>query len=376
MFGRPKNYLLFFKKLKNGINQQKYLIAPLDWGLGHATRCIPLIDYLLSLGHRVFVCGEGSVEKLIKKEFPQVEFLQLRGYRISYSKSRKMFWYKILTQLPKIALAVRRERKWLSAVINQHKIDVVISDNRLGLYNQNAYSIFMTHQLGIKTGTKFFDYFARKINYSYINRFNECWVPDIDDKEWSIAGELSHPQHFPKVPIKYIGLLSRINPTTSNTQYDIAAILSGPEPQRTIFEKTVGALFSKSLLRGIIVRGLPGVNSTIESLPPNIKQVNHLDAVQMSLLLQSSSSVVCRSGYSTVMDLLKTGKPALLVPTPGQTEQVYLAQRMNHLGFFSSSDQSALRHEDILCITSSKKINSEVFELFKKELNRLEKTLG
>ena len=126
-----KNYSIILNSGFPKKTQITYLIAPLDWGLGHATRCIPLISYLLGRGHRVFVCGEGGVEKLIKKELPQVEFLNLQGYRISYSKSRNMFWLKLLIQFPKIWFAVKRENKWLSAIIDQHKIDCVISDNRL-----------------------------------------------------------------------------------------------------------------------------------------------------------------------------------------------------------------------------------------------------
>lgn len=357
--------------------QLTYLIAPLDWGLGHATRCIPIICYLLKQNHRVFVCGEGSIEKLIKKEFPQVEFLSLRGYRINYSKSRVLFWYKMFIQLPKIAFAVSRERKWLTASINQYKIDVVISDNRLGMYNHNIYTIFLTHQLGIKTGTKFFDYFARKINYSYINHFNECWVPDLEGESESLAGQLSHPQKLPNVPVRYIGLLSRIKiDESSRKEYDTAAILSGPEPQRTLFEKKLKALLSNCSSNAILVRGLPGEQKPIEGLPPNIKQANHLDTKEMSALMQTSSVVVCRSGYSTVMDLLKIGGSALLVPTPGQTEQEYLAQRLQSLGYFLYHDQDSLEQKDIIKDIQPIRIASENFSLFEKELTRLENILS
>lgn len=376
MFGRIKKTVFISKNLKNNLTPQNYLIAPLDWGLGHATRCIPLISYLLGRGNRVFVCGECGVEKLIKKEFPRVEFLHLPGYRISYSKSRKTFWYKMLLQLPKIGLAIKRERKWLSPIIDQYKIDCVISDNRLGLYNNKAYTIFMTHQLGIKTGTKLFDYLAQKINYSFINRFNECWIPDIDDDKSSIAGELSHPQNLPAVPIKYIGLLSRIHPTATQTQYDIAAILSGPEPQRTLFEKKVKSLLTNYSGSAIIIRGLPGETKKLEGLPSNIKQANHLDTKEMSLLMQGSLAVICRSGYSTVMDVLKIGKPALLVPTPGQTEQEYLAQRLHDLGYFLCIDQDSIYEETIKNIIPSKRVDIETFSLFEKELFRVEQAIA
>ena len=372
MFGCRKNYLLFFKKLKTDINQQKYLIAPLDWGLGHATRCIPLISYLLGRGHKVFICGEGAVEALLKKEFPAVEFLPLRGYKISYTQKRGLFMWKILLQLPKIYFAIRRERSWLNQTVARLKIDVVISDNRLGMCCSMAYSIYMSHQLAIQTGNGFMDIVAQRIHYSFINRFNECWVPDLEKEIDSIAGRLSHPKRKPKIPFKYIGWLSRAKPEGADNQQGLVVLISGPEPQRTIFENRIVQLLKDYTGKAIVVRGLPDGQSTLKELPTNIKQANHLDSAEISHVIKGASVVVSRSGYSTVMDLLKMGKRAILVPTPGQTEQEYLASYLQEQGYFLSRDQDRLCAEDFKVELPIKKTQAHSFALFEEIVNSVE----
>jgi predicted glycosyltransferase len=348
-----------------------FLIAPLDWGLGHATRCIPLIRFLLQHDNNLIVCGEGQVAALLKKEFPQIKILDLKGYRISYPKQRQFFILKILAQLPKMLVAVRREKKWLNKIIKQHHVDVVISDNRLGLYHSAAHTIFITHQLGIKTGNSLLDIVARRINYYFINKYDECWVPDIEGEN-SIAGELSHPIQMPAIPVKYIGLLSRFNRESVSSKKNIAVIISGPEPQRTILEKTLVVQLKNIGCEIVLVRGLPNSNDSIPALSQNIKQYNHLSGTELCSLMQESETLITRSGYSTIMDLLMLNKKAILIPTPGQIEQEYLSKYLykNKL-FYSVKQEDFIIKEAIQHQAPLKEINKEVFFCFEKELLRI-----
>src|SRR5215211_2777028 len=161
------------------IGRKRILVAPLDWGLGHATRCIPIIKELLSHGHEVILAAEGPVKILLKQEFPDIECLYLNGYRINYAETKKGLLLKLIVQLPKLFLSVWRERRWLQKAIEKNKIDIVISDNRFGLSNKKIYSIFITHQLLIKA--PFLERWLQKLNYYFINQYAECWVPDTGE---------------------------------------------------------------------------------------------------------------------------------------------------------------------------------------------------
>ena len=316
----------------------------MDWGLGHATRCVPVIRECIKQGFFVFLAGEKAVAALLKEEFPELQILPLKGYRVRYGKGRRSFFGKILLQTPKILQCIREEKKWVEEMIAVHRIDIVISDNRFGLYSKNAHCIFITHQLFIKTGNSFTEKIAQKINYRYIDRFDECWVPDNAGNE-NLAGELSHPKKSPKVPVKYIGILSRFIKMEKEKQYDIVAVISGPEPQRSIFEKDLIQQLRKLNLNSVLVRGLPGNNSDSAS---EIKIIDHLPASALNELLASSHTIITRSGYSTLMDLVAMGRSAVLVPTPGQTEQEYLAEYLSEKDLFISVNQEDLDVEGLM----------------------------
>ena len=204
-----------------------------------------------------------------------------------------------------------------------YKIDIVISDNRFGLYNKNAHCIFITHQLQIKTGNHFTEKIAQKINYKYINRFNECWVIDEEGNN-NLAGELSHPTTLPKTAVRYIGVLSRFKKYEVEKKYDLLALLSGPEPQRTIFENTLLAQMQTLPLDIVVVRGLPTEEEILEV--GDLKIYNHLPADALNKMILSAKVIIARSGYTTLMDIATLQAKAIFVPTPGQTEQEYLAK--------------------------------------------------
>lgn len=303
----------------------RVLVAPLDWGLGHATRCIPVIRELLAQGCEVWLAAEGATEKLLKLEFSDLPLLPLPGYRMQYSNTTKGFIWRILSQLPKIRSAVKKEHLWLEKQIREYEFDAVISDNRFGLYHENVPCVFITHQLNIKSPFgKWSEKILQRWNYGYINRFKECWVPDIAD-EHNLAGDLSHPLNKPKTPVHYIGLLSRLTEENiAERNGHLLFILSGPEPQRTIFEnKLIDELVHYNGTADVI-RGLPASDFILPSTN-HIRFYNHLPAEGVSGKIVEAEFVISRTGYSTVMDLIHLKKKSILIPTPGQTEQEYLA---------------------------------------------------
>jgi len=304
----------------------KILVAPLDWGLGHTTRCIPVIYELLSQEAEVWLAGEGAQEALLKMEFPGLTFLYLRGYRMRYGNSRSGLLRTILSQVPGMLSAIKNEHAWLQNAVAEHHFDAVISDNRFGLYHPAIPCIFITHQLRIKSPFgKWSENLLQKRNYHYINRFSECWIPD-EEGEKNLAGELSHPLKKPGLPVHYIGVLSRMKKKQPCEQSGRLFIsLSGPEPQRTIFENIIIRDIVHYPGRATVVRGLPNEANLIPSTN-DIHFFNHLPSEELNNEMEKAEFVIARSGYSTVMDIAALGKKSILVPTPGQPEQEYLAK--------------------------------------------------
>jgi uncharacterized protein (TIGR00661 family) len=314
--------------LNKDIKPKKILIAPLDWGLGHATRCQVIIRDLQKLDCDITIAASGKIKNLLQSEFPNIHIIELPGYKVSYSRLKRFLPFKILIQIPKILKIIRFENKWLNAILKTHKFNVIISDNRFGLYSKNAFSVFMTHQLQIKTNFAWLDKKLQHLNYNYINRFTECWVPDFKEA-FNIAGELSHPKLLPQLPVKYLGPLSRFKKNgNQKKRFTWMAIISGPEPQRSLFEKKVFEIVSKSNDNFLIVRGLPGQPESDFNFT-NCKVFNHLNTADMQAAIESSEFIISRCGYTTVMEILSLQKKSVFIPTPGQTEQEYLAAHLS-----------------------------------------------
>jgi uncharacterized protein (TIGR00661 family) len=312
--------------LSPNFNIQKVLVAPLDWGLGHATRCIPIIRALLNKGYQVVLAAEGSQASLLATEFPSLQILPLTGYRVRYSKNKWWLPFALLLQLPRLLRIIKYENRWLDSVIDEHHIDLVISDNRYGLFTKKVACIFITHQLTIKAPLGTLEKAMRQINYSYINRYSSCWVPDVKDAI-NAAGVLSHPPKLPLTKVQYIGLLSRFEKRTVTKKYDYCILLSGPEPQRTLLENKILDHLDHISGKIILVRGKPGAEEIIKT-SNNIEVKNHLPGSALEEVIQQSDYIICRSGYTTVMELLSLQKKSILIPTPGQTEQEYLARKL------------------------------------------------
>jgi uncharacterized protein (TIGR00661 family) len=330
------------------IPMKKVLVAPLDWGLGHATRCIPIIYSLIALKIEVVIAADGAIKNLLQKEFPDVVFTVLKGYKIHYSKSRRWFYGSLLLQFPKTLWRIYHENRWLKKMIAAHHIDAVISDNRFGLYTSKVPCIYITHQLKIKTGNSVTEWIAQKIHYHFINKYTCCWVPD-NESPGNLAGALSHPQKLPATAIKYIGPLSRLKKMLVEKKYDLLVLLSGPEPQRTLFEKLLMQELESFEGTCLIVKGLPGSTAKETGTESNRKIiVNHLSAADLNIVMQQSAMVICRSGYTSVMDLALLQQKAILIPTPGQTEQEYLAEYLMQQKLFFCIPQQDLSLKEAL----------------------------
>ena len=318
----------FIKINKPAYNKIRVLIAPLDWGLGHSTRCIPIIKKLLNADYEVIIASEKAQMQLLKDEFPSLVFLSLPGYRLKYGTKNLSTVLKIILQIPKILIQINRENKWLNGILRQENIDIIISDNRYGLYSRKIISVFLTHQLYIKTVFgKTVERKLQQLNYKYINQFSVCWVPDFENDNM-LAGELSHPKIFPKIPVQYIGPLSRFEKKKPAIIYKLLILLSGPEPQRTILENIFLDELKFYEEKTILIRGLPGEKNVIKA-SSDIEIHNHLSSSELNIIICHSEIVICRSGYSTIMDLARLGKNSIMIPTPGQTEQEYLADYLS-----------------------------------------------
>jgi hypothetical protein len=313
-------------------------------------------------GAEVLLAGEGAQEQLLRAEFPGLEFLPLQGYRVRYARTGPGLLWNLLYQTPGILRAIREEQRWLKQVVTGKNINAVISDNRYGLYHAAVPCIFITHQLAIKTPWgKWTDQLLQKRNYGYIEKFSACWVPDSPGPG-NLAGELSHPVRKPRIPLSYIGILSRFSrPAGRAVQGQTLFLVSGPEPQRTRFEELILKEIEAHPLTSVMVRGLPG-HSTVIPSTNTFRSYNHLPGITLQRELEDAEWVVARSGYSSIMDLARTGKKSILVPTPGQTEQEYLGHYLfeNKKAFSATQSGFSLAKS----MAEARKFNYELTEPF------------
>jgi len=348
----------------------KILISPLDWGLGHTTRCIPIIAYLREQGAEVIIAANDRSINLLREEFSDIRCVSLRGYEITYSKHSWALPIKLFFQLPKIINRIIGEHYWLKKFVKLEEIDFVISDNRYGMYSTKVPSIFLTHQLQIQVPqSKILFKIVRAINFFFIKKFAQCWIVDYPDIR--MAGVLSENTNLSIC--QYIGNLSRFEKqkVTSYT-WDLVCILSGPEPQRTLLEKALINQTKGLLLKVLIVRGLPG--ETEQYLESNVEIVNHVPSYDLEIILQHAKVIITRSGYSTVMDLIKLNRHAIIIPTPGQTEQEYLGKYLHDKKWMMAVHQdginvtNAIKEFEQFAFDAYPNFN---FELFKSVLDKL-----
>ncbi|RPH32751.1 MAG: hypothetical protein EHM93_07950 [Bacteroidales bacterium] len=324
------------------------LVCPLGWGLGHASRDIPIIESFLRDGHEVIVAGDEQSLALLSKRFVGIKTIHFPSFKVRFSKRKSqlfpLIWIAI--QLP---YHILKEHFALNRLVKDYQIDLVISDNRYGLWCKNAKTVLITHQLKVLFPTPFrsFELAGQWAVRFFAEKFDSCWIPDFLGSD-NLAGELSHPSKIPS-NAEYIGILSRflgieINPTSIN--WDLVGVVSGPSPQRELFIEQVEKLVRRQKTKTLIMTGKPDEGTDIIE-KNGIWYAGHLNDSTFASVLKSSKYLICRAGYSSIMDLVALGVKCLIVPTPGQTEQEYLAKHLSNEGLFKVCQQNKLENIDI-----------------------------
>ena len=380
------------------IKSSRVLVAPLDWGLGHATRCVPIIERLLAEGHEVVIAADGYPLRFLRREFPHLDWVKFEGLKVEYADGQSQVG-AMLRQLPRFLRDIWREHKRLKEIVRMYDVDMVVSDNRFGLWCRGVYSVYMTHQLMVKMprGLEWMEWAVWRFHRWFIKHYDECWVPDIEG-DGNLSGDLSHKYPLLK-NTKFIGVLSRFSSEKVEWEdvrveaealglqqrYDVVAVLSGPEPHRRNLEKQItdnrlqitddsqqstvnsqqtltpseqssrppktGGQYkivnSQQILTPseqssrpskiggqykivnsqqslLIVQGLPEDDLRLAEHRDGVDYIPHLPTGLLQWYMQEAEEIVCRSGYSSIMDLHTIGRKAHLIPTPGQTEQEYL----------------------------------------------------
>lgn len=306
--------------------KKRILVAPLNWGLGHATRCIPIIKALLTEGFEPIIASDGEALQLLSKEFPELISLPLPSYNIKYVKQGKFLKWKFLLKAPRFLQTKRAERLKTNTIIKDYNIEGIISDNRFGVYSKHIPSVYITHQVNILSGNT--TWLSKNLHKNYIKKFDTCWVPDSNNHN-NLTGKLSTNTTL-NLQLNYIGPLSRFTYKTTPKVYNLMVLLSGPEPQRTLLEnKLIKELsgFKGSIL---FVKGTIKNKQTIVKKGPFVFY-NYMLSKELEKAILESEIIISRSGYTTIMDLVTLKKKAFFIPTPGQHEQLYLAKRLDNL---------------------------------------------
>ena len=314
------------------------LIAPLNWGLGHATRCIPIIKALQENDFVPIIASDGIALELLRKEFPYLQTLELPSYQIEYAKNGKNFKWKLLQNFPKMINSIWKEKKMVQEWIQKYAIDGIISDNRLGVFSKKVPSVFITHQLNVMSGST--TWITSKLHQHIIKKYTECWVPDFEGRR-NLSGDLGHLKKS-KLKLRYIGPLSRMQKREVPKLYDLMIILSGPEPQRGLLEEKLKKEVLNYKGKVVFIKGIVEKEQKKEQID-HVSFYNFMNTHQLEQTFNESEIVLCRSGYTTIMDLVQLEKKAFFIPTPGQYEQEYLAKKMKMDGWITYKTQEKFK---------------------------------
>ena len=324
------------------MNPGKVFYAVLNMGLGHATRSLPIIKEFINKNWQLLIGSNGRSLEFLKKELPTTKFIVTPDYGISYSQSNFLF-FKLIPQISRIFRKIREEKQLCDKIVAEFSPDLVISDHCYGMYHSNIQNYFLSHQIyfAIPQPFQFLSPLISRFNHSFHRKYHKVIIPDLPENgNGLLSGRLSNT---PSVQGKYYyaGILSSIRKQVPNEQVDLLVSISGPEPQRTIFEKIILKQINRISGKKIVVLGKSEKDEIIV-YEDDLKVYSHLPRCDMEKLFNQAELIITRPGYSTLMELSELGKIALLVPTPGQTEQQYLANRMAEKGWFYFVDQKHL----------------------------------
>jgi spore coat polysaccharide biosynthesis predicted glycosyltransferase SpsG len=336
--------------------RKNILVCPLEWGLGHAGRMIPLIDKLIAKNHNIIIGTGKDHMNFFKHEFPEISCIYFPGFKIKYSRYLPQYIIIIL-KIPSFIFHRIREHLRLNKIIENYKTDIVISDSRTGLWNTRTKTVLVTHMPGIPYpgSLRFLEKTILPLARKTISRFSYCYIPDLPE-ELNLSGKLSHHLRLPS-NVRYIGLLSRFttvrgNIVTQGKKYYCAVLLSGPEPQKEMLKKMLIRILEMTDRPSVILEAKPEGESHSEERG-NLTYINHLRTDEMLSLILESENIITRSGYTTLMELISLKTSALIIPTPGQPEQEYLAEYMKERGWFKVAQQREKEIADSLPVTGS-----------------------
>lgn len=315
----------------------RILVAPLNWGLGHATRCIPIIRHLIARGCTVVLASDGSALALLRREFPDLEAHEIPSYNVTYKTGNMLV--NIGLRTPAIIRTIYREHKWLKDFVKSNEIDAVISDNRFGLYHNEIPSAVISHQINIPIPGWILYWAGNRINHRLLGKYNDIWVPDINGPA-GLSGNMSHQTPIDD-KLTYLGVISRMKQLTVAKKFDVIVVLSGPEPQRTNLEHIILRQLAALPYKCLMVRGLPEISQRVVC-SSKLEMISFMTSEELNEAIAQSDLVISRSGYTTVLDLVYLNKKALFIPTPGQTEQEYLAENFKKHGVFHAQTQDKL----------------------------------
>ena len=307
--------------------KKQILIAVLNWGLGHATRSIPLIRLLKKKGFEPVLASDGEALILLRNEFPELTWHELPAYPTRYPRHGMFFKWFFFLKAPLFLKCVFSEQKLINTILRSGQYKGLIADNRLGAWSKQVPSAYLTHQVQLLSGSTAF--WTSMLHRFFIKKHDECWIPDIEGPS-NLSGRMSHPKGL-KLPVRYMGIYSRFTKKDIALKYDICVLLSGPEPQREILEKILLRHLEKAAASIIFIRGKIGAFQPQLKKQENLTIIDYLTGPGLEEVLNQSDLVIARSGYSSLLDLAALQKKAFFIPTPGQFEQQYLARRMQEL---------------------------------------------
>ncbi|WP_296380686.1 glycosyltransferase [Winogradskyella sp.] len=302
--------------------------------MGHATRCIPIINALIDNNFEPIIASDGTALELLKKEFPKLKSIELPSYNITYAKKANSFKLKLIKDSPYLLKTIKKEKKRIESIVKTENISGIISDNRFGVRHKDIPCVFITHQLRVLSGST--TWLSSKLHQKIISKFNECWVPDhIGTK--NLSGYLGHIEGY-QHSVKYLGPLTRFKKLDLKTKYNLLVLLSGPEPQRTYLENKLLGDLKHYKGNVLFIKGIIESEQQKEILE-NMVIYNFMTSAELEVAINESNLILSRSGYTTIMDLAKLEKKAFFIPTPGQFEQEYLAKKLNKEGIVPSATQ-------------------------------------
>jgi hypothetical protein len=329
------------------------LICPLEWGLGHAARMIPVAAKLLEMHHNVIIASGEEHLSLFRTELPGIRCLQFSGFKPSYSAYFPPY-ISLLFKVPSLLWHIFSEHRRLKKIISENNIDIVISDNRFGLWNRKVVSAYVTHMplIPFPEKMRFLEPAGVLLHRIIIKKYDFCFIPDLPG-EVNLSGRLSHGVKVPK-NVRFIGILSRFHsPKVPGSKiFRNTIILSGPQPQKEILKQKLLTILKSDDSANVLFEALPG-NGTASRRIGKIICYNHLPCPEMQDIIEHSENIISRSGYTTLMDLVSLNCTATIIPTPGQTEQEYLAEYLSENGWFYSMSQNEI-NKDLLKRRSGK----------------------